>query len=197
VAEDDVSAPKPADSTPTRTIEAPLSSYVVGGTVSSHYETELKKKRANAEARRAEEAARAQATALDPEGAKLSTMSLGGRRHPSVVLEIRNSDGKAEEFIMCEITAGRSDDPNELVLVMCCPLCAPKVGSDEAQFHFSNKHKRFFLDTRTQGELWVNPKDPSEFVTLAGKIFLEETVRCPGLGCNFRFKIDNSVIRRV
>ncbi len=109
------------------------------------------------------------------------------------MLEIRNSDGKAEEFVKCELKVGGGD--GELILVMCCPTCARRHGMDEAQFHFSNKHRKFELDTRRQGELWVNPLEPREFVTLAGTIHLTEAVSCPT--CGWRFKIDNSVLRTL
>lgn len=179
-------------------IEAPMTSFVKGGTLTARYENDLKQKRRDAEERRKTEADRHRTAAQNPGQARQHTADLGSQKnHAAIVLEFRNSDGKAEEFMMCELNAGRGDDPTELILVMCCPSCAKRVGSDEAQFHFSNKHKRFDLDTRRQGELWVNPTNPREFVTLAGTIHLTEAVSCPGVGCSWRFKIDNSVIRSL
>lgn len=183
---------------PVRTVEAPMTSFVKGGTLTTNYENQLKQKRHDAEERRKAEADRHRIAAEKPMEARMGGADLGSRKnHAAIVLEFRNSDGKAEEFIMCELNAGRGDDPTELVLVMCCPYCAKRVGSDEAQFHFSSKHKKFELDTRRQGELWVNPTNPREFVTLAGTIQLTEAVRCPGVGCQWRFKIDSSVIRTL
>jgi hypothetical protein len=111
-----------------------------------------------------------------------------------VVLEFRNSDGKAEEFITCELIAGR-EDPTELTLCMCCPKCALRVGTSEANFKFSNKHKKFDLDQRRAGEIWVDPIS-HEPIVLAGTIFLHEVVTCP-LNCGWRFKIDNSVVKTL
>ncbi len=176
-----------------------MTSFVRGGTVSTAYENDLNAKRADAERRRAAQDQQAATAKRDPTGARLQTVAdLGSKKnHAAIVLEIRNSDGKAEEFMTCELNAGRGDDPTELILVMCCPSCARRVGSDESQFHFSNKHKKFELDTRRQGELWVNPNNPAEFLRLAGTIQLTEAVTCPGLGCGWRFKIDSSVIKTL
>jgi hypothetical protein len=187
---DESSAPKPSAQ-----IEAPLTSWVKGGTSTSIHEQALKKKRAEAEQRRKEEAARQQIATQDPVGARRNTMSLGGHRgHAVVVLEFRNSDGKADEWIVCELSVGR-EDPTSLTLVMCCPFCARKHGMDEAQFHTSNKHRKFELDTRRAGELWVNPKDPREHYTIAGTIFTQESIPCPT--CTWRFQIDNSVLKTI
>jgi hypothetical protein len=171
-----------------------MTSFVRGGSVTAAYERDQAIKRASAEKRRSEEAARQKIAASDPT-ANLSTTKLGGTgSHASIVLEIRNSDGKAEEFIMCELTVDR-DSPDGLMLIVCCPFCALRHGSDEAQMTIRSKHRKFELDTRRQGELWVNPNRPTEFVHLAGTIHLTEPVTCPGLGCGRRFVIDNSALR--
>lgn len=175
-----------------------MSSFVKGGTLSSFYDNDLKRKRADAEARRKHQDAQAAIAKKDPTSARVQTADLGSKKnHAAIVLEFRNSDGKAEEFMTCELNAGRGDDPNELILVMCCPSCALRVGSDESQFHFSNKHRKFELDLRRQGEIWVNPTDHREIVHLAGTIQLTEAVTCPGVGCGWRFKIENSVIKTL
>lgn len=172
-----------------------MTSFVRGGTISSGYEAELAQKKADAEARRAHQD-RERLQAQKDKRARFSTIAdLGSHQHHAVVvLEFLNSDRKAEEFIVCELFAAQGGDPSELSLNMCCPFCAPVVGSGEAQFKFSNKHRSFELDQRRAGELWVNPKDASEFYTLAGSINLDEAVTCPGLGCAWRFRIDNSVV---
>jgi hypothetical protein len=183
---------------PPRSLEAPMTSFVRGGTISSAYEQDLARKRADAEARRAHQDEERRVAQTD-QRARLSTVAdLGSHQnHAVVVLEFRNSDNKAEEFMVCELFAEQSSDPSELSLNMCCPFCAPVVGSAESQFKFSSKHRKFELDQRRAGELWVNPKDPTEFYTLAGAIHLTEAVTCPGLGCAWRFRIDNSVIHTL
>lgn len=166
--------------------------------MTSAYEKQLQEQRADAERRRAAEDARRQATVDDP-NARISTTKLGGAgSHAAIVLEIRNSDDRAEEFIVCELTVDR-DDPLGLglVLIACCPHCARRFGMAQAQMTIRSRHRKFELDERRKGELWVNPKDPTEFAHLAGTIHLTEAVTCPGLGCGWRFKIDNSVVKTL
>lgn len=191
--------PVPSGISPSREIELPMSSFVRGGTMSSAYETDLKKKKADADARRNAEAERQRIVRADPAGARLSTTRLGGTgSHASIVLEIRNSDGHPEEFLVSDLTVDRDDPSGQgLMLIVCCPFCAVKVGSAEAQINIRSRHRRFELDTRRAGELWVNPRDPNEFCTLAGTIHLTEVVTCPGLGCYWRFVIDDSIVRTL
>lgn len=172
-----------------------MTSFVRGGTISSRAEYEIQQKRHDAETRRDAEAERHRIARTDPLQARMRVADLGSKQnHAMVVLEFRNSDGKAEEFITCELTADR-EDPTKLRLCMCCPTCALRVGSSEANFGFDNKHKKFDLDTRRAGEIWVDPIS-HEPIVLAGTIFLHEVVTCP-LNCGWRFKIDNSVVKTL
>ena len=184
------------DDSAKKSIEAPLTSFVKGGTVSLSYENDLKQKRAAAEARRQEEASRLSIAKSDS-FANVSTVKLGGAgSHAGIVLEIKDSDRNTTEAILCELTVDRDDPKGEgLILVLCCPYCAQKYGSDEAQMTIRSRHRHFELDRRREGELWVNPLNPNQFVRLAGTIQLTEAVRCPGLGCTWRFRIDDSIVR--
>lgn len=186
-------SPQPDLPAPMREVSVPMTSFVRGGgTITSDYERQLQAERADAEQRRNVEDQRRKVTTLDP-NARISTTKLGGTKsHAAIVLEIRNSDGKAEEFITCELQVDPGD-PTGLMLIACCPFCAAKVGMDKAQMTIRSNHRKFELDTRRQGELWVNPNDPNEFVHLAGTIHLTEVTTCPG--CSRRFVIDNSVLR--
>ena len=191
MSEDSKNIPAPA-----REVSAPITSFVRGGTVTAAYEQQMQVKKADAARRRAEEEERHKTTLVDP-NARISTTKLGGAgSHASIVLEIQTSDGTPEEFIICELTVDR-DDPLGLglMLIVCCPFCAIRYGSDEAQMTIRSRHRKFELDERRKGELWVNPLDHSQFVTLAGAIHLTEAVTCPGLGCARRFKIDNSILK--
>lgn len=191
----DETKPSPPPTAPAeREVSVPLTSFVRGGSVTSAYERQMQEKRADALRRRAADDQQRKTTLVDP-NARLSTTKLGGAgSHAAIVLEIRNSDGKAEDFIICELTVDR-DDPAGLglILIVCCPPCAVRVGSDEAQMTIRSRHRRFELDERRKGELWVNPNRPEEFVTLAGTIHLTEIVRCPL--CSKAMLIDNSIVR--
>ena len=172
-----------------------MTSFVRGGTISSKAEYELQAKKHDADTRRDAEAERHRIARTDPLQARMRVADLGSKQnHAMIVLEFWNSDGKAEEFITCELIASR-EDPTELTLCMCCPKCALRVGTSEANFKFSNKHKRFDLDQRRAGEIWVDPIS-HEPIALAGTIFLHEVVTCP-LNCGWRFKIDNSVVKTL
>lgn len=195
---EDTKAPAtPSAPEPQREVEAPMMSFVKGGTVTMRYENDLAARRADAEQRRDQQVSQFNAVKKDPVGARMQTADLGSQqKHPAIVLEIQDNNRTVTEYIRCELTAGRTD-PEELVLVLCCPYCAVKYGSAEAQIHISSKNKRLYLDIRRAGELWVNPLDVNEMVTLAGTITMEERAKCPGLGCTWAFRIDNSVIKPV
>lgn len=170
----------------------PLTSFVRGGTMTGAYERQLQAQKADAEFRRAEEEKRRLTTLADP-NARISTMKLGGTSsHACVVLEHRNSDGKAEEFVTCELQSDPAD-PTGLMLVLCCIPCSYRRGHSDAQMTLRSKHRGFELDERRKGELWVNPNNPEEFVTLAGTIHSTEAFKCPV--CSQGYRIDNSVLR--
>jgi hypothetical protein len=197
MSEEKPATPAPAPASPKPEFGAPMTSFVRGGTISSRAEYELQAKRHDAETRRNAEAERHRIARTDPLNARMRVADLGSREnHAWVVLEFRNSDNKPEQFLTCELRLADQDDPTELMLCMICPKCALRVGSSEANFKFTNKHKKFDLDTRRAGEIWVNPLDPDEILTIAGTIFLHEVVTCP-LNCGWRFKIDNSVVKTL
>jgi hypothetical protein len=173
-------------------IELPMSSFVRGGTLTSAYEKQLAFAKADAEARRAKEDERQRLVQAHPDNAHQYQASLGGhRQHAAVVLVVKHRKDNVDlDYIICELIA---QDDGTLMLVMACPSCAQRGIADNFSIKQANRH--FELDVRHQGELWVNPKDTREIVTLAGKINLTEWTRCPNLGCSYRFKIDNSVLR--
>ena len=182
------SAPAPA-----KTVEAPLLSWMRGGTLSSAYEAQLAKQKHDAEESRRIEDARAVAAAQSPNNAKQYKRVTGGnKRFPGIVLEVRETrDHKVLDYIECELHVL---DDGSLMLQMACAWCYTRAGITE-NFHIRQLHRHFELDTRRQGELWVNPKDPRHIVTLAGTIQMTEAFTCPNLGCGKRFVIENSVVR--
>lgn len=185
-------APAPATPTAPRVIEAPQLSWMRGGTMTAAYEKQLRVQKEQAKKDRELEDTKRIAAERNPTEAKQKVHSVGGnRRHPGVVLELRNRDNKVLDYIECELHVL----PDEtLMLQMACPWCYARAGITD-NFHIRQKHRHFELDTRKQGELWVNPDNPSHVVHLAGTIQLTEPVTCPNLGCGKRFVIENSVIR--
>jgi len=169
----------------------PLTSWVRGGTVSSGYEKQQQQARAQAEQRRKQQDEQFRVARENPLEARMHSLRLGGQQSTlMIVLEIQNSDRKPVEWIKCELIV----TPDELVLNMACPRCLHR-DPQTPNFKIHQSNRKFELDTRRQGEIWVNPTDPSDLVTLAGSINLTDWTRCPGLGCEWRFKIENSVIR--
>ena len=163
-----------------------------GGTLTSGYEMILAQQRADAEKRRAEEDKRKRLVSDSPNEARMHEMKLGGtRNHAAIVLIVKHAKDNTElDYVICELIM---TDTGDLQLNMACPSCARRGIADN--FKISQKNRHFELDTRRQGEIWVNPKDPNEIVTLAGAINLTEWVRCPNLGCSAKFVIDNSILR--
>jgi len=208
----DVAAEKPA-----KEIESPLDAWVRGGTTSFAYDMDVARRHAEAEERRNVQDAQFAATrggalpgALSPDGkpiasdatthARMMSMKLGGRStHASIVLGIkRPRSTEIKEWMTCELSEETHEDgTKEYTLTMCCPRCVFTLGRHmaDSQMHIKQSNRHFEVDPKNMGEIWINPDDPNEVVTLAGTIELDEWATCPQLGCGYRFKIDHSVVR--
>lgn len=191
-------------------LEVPRSVWVRGGTTSGAHDREVQARAYEAEVRRKQQEAemRAPTTGVLPEHlrdrelagdapghAKMSSMRLGSSHgHASIVLGLKHpKDGEILDWIICELIV----QPDELILNLACPRCAASGEADRVQdqnIKIHQKNRMFWLDTRTQGELWVNPKDPNEHYVLAGTITSQDWMTCPNRGCGWRFRIDNSVV---
>jgi len=190
-----VPAPAPAPQAPAavhRTVENPMLAWMRGGTPSSAYDQEQAKLKVAAEKSRAVEDERRRLAESGTGEAKQFKKVIGGNKEfAGIVLEVRHpKDNVVLDYIECELIVA---EDGTLSLNMACYKCALRGVTDN--FKFSQKHKRFDLDQRRAGELWVNPQNPQHIVTLAGTIHLHEVVTCPNLGCGMRFVIDNSVVR--
>lgn len=184
----------PAAPEPTRIIENPLMSWIRGGTVSSAYQQHLDEQKANAAAARKVEDAKQAFAENNKDEAKQYQKAIGGNKaYAGIVLELRHPKDKTTvlDYIECELHVL---EDSSLMLQMCCPWCFARNGTTD-NFSIRQKHRHFELDSKRQGELWVNPKNTRNVVTLAGTINLTEAVTCPNLGCGKRFVIDDSVLR--
>ena len=179
---------------PQRVIENPMMSWLRGGTVSSAYQQQLdKQKHEAAEARKLEDAKRDYAAA-NPLEARQGRLATGGNKaFAGIVLEVRHPKDKTTvlDYVECELHVL---EDGSLALQMCCPFCYQRAGITD-NFMIRQSHRKFELDVRRRGELWVNPKNTRNVVTLAGTINLTEMTTCPNLGCGKQFVIDDSVIR--
>ncbi len=192
---DDTPKPAPPEPAPApRIIENPMMSWMRGGgTVTSAYEQQLaRQKAATEEARRIEDSKR-QAAENNPHEAKQYKRVIGGNKHyAGIILEVKHpKDNVVLDYINCELTMGPDE---KLILVMACWRCYLRTG-EPSNLTIRQGHRHFELDTRRQGELWVNPKNPNDIVTLAGTITMTERATCPV--CQMVFVIDNSVVREV
>ncbi len=184
----------PATPAAEKRIENPMATWMRGGgTRTSAYEAELaKQKQASAQARAIEDARRKKAEDGSDEAKQYRHVMGGNKAFPGIVLEFKHpKDNVVLDYISCELSAA---EDGSLILVMACIWCYHRTG-DASNITIRQSHRRFELDTRRQGEIWVNPKNPQDIVTLAGTIHLTERVTCPG--CAKQFRIDDSVVREV
>lgn len=196
MSDDNTAAPAAAPAAPEpapRIIENPMLVSMRGGTLTSAYQAQLDRQKFEAAHARKIEDSKRIAAERNPGEAKQKVRSVGGnRRFPGVVLEFREPrDHKVLDYVECELHVL---EDGSLMLQMACVSCYHRSGTTE-NFHIRQKHRHFELDTRRQGEIWVDPDDPTHVVQLAGTINLTEPVTCPNLGCGKRFVIDDSVIR--
>lgn len=185
-------APAPAPE-PQRVIENPMMSWIRGGTISSAWQAQLDEQAANAKAARDLEDAKAAFAERSDEARVHKKVTGGNKAFAGIVLELRHPKDKTTvlDYVECELHVL---EDGSLALQMCCPFCYARNGTTD-NFMIRQSHRHFELDTKRQGELWVNPKNRQNIVTLAGTINLTEQVTCPNLGCGKRFVIDDSVLR--
>ncbi len=176
-----------------RTIESPMMTMVRGGTLTAAYEAQLAQQKVEAAEARDLEDKRRRYAERRPDEAKQHRHVLGGNKaFPGIVLEVRETrDHKVLDYIECELNLSAD---GELILTMACAWCYHRAGITE-NFNIRSRHRHFELDTRCQGELWVDPQNPRHVITLAGKIQMDKPFTCPNLGCGKQFVIDNSVVR--
>lgn len=176
-----------------RTIENPMMTMMRGGTMTSAYEAQLAQQKADAaEARDVEDKRRAYAERRPDEAKQHRHVVGGNKKYPGIVLEVREPrDRKVLDYIDCELHVL---DDGQLMLQMMCVWCYHRAGITE-NFSIRQSNRHFELDTRRQGELWVNPDNPRHIVTLAGTIQMDKEFTCPNLGCGKKFVIENSVVR--
>ncbi len=187
------SAPDPAPE-PQRIIENPAMAWMRGGTVSSAYQQHLDKQKFEAaQARALEDKKRAFADA-NPLEARQGRLATGGNKaFAGIVLELRHPKDKTTvlDYVECELHVL---EDGSLALQLACPWCYQRAGITD-NFMIRQKHRKFELDVKRRGEIWVNPKNNRHIVTLAGTINLTEMTTCPNLGCGKQFVIDDSVLR--
>jgi hypothetical protein len=191
-------------------LTSPVASWVKNGSTSSGHDRMMAAKLANAKVRRAEEDKKFALAASRPGEARIHQQKLGGRKeHPVAVLAVRHpKDQTVQDWMICEITQQQTPEGAlDLMLMMQCPRCIRTYHrpSEETVMHIRQSNRMWHLDRRTKvdravnptthtcgGELWVNPEDISEVVTIAGTVTTDDWCKCPL--CAWTFKIDDSVV---
>ena len=173
-----------------RVIEAPLASWVQDGTSTSAWDQHLAQETHDAEQRRIQEDRRL--AAANTSQAQVYEHRLSDQqRDPVVVLQVLKRDRSVSDYLVCEVLHVGEGADAELVLQAVCPQCVARGrASGSVQFKIHQRNRMWWLDTRTQGELWANPANPGELYVLAGKVTTHDWIKCPT--CSWRFKIDAS-----
>jgi hypothetical protein len=192
---DDDGPAKPA--APAPSIEAPML-FMKGGTTTGAHDRLMAQQRADTDQRRAIQDRQFAVSQQDPLGARMRSMKLGGADSPKIVVALKHpKDNLYLDWIVCDLI----DQGDELILNMACPHCRVKNPGHEPDFMIRQSNRKWHLDRsrapkwmREVGvdRLWINPVDGST-VVVAGTVTTEEWIRCPGLGCTWRFTIDDSV----
>lgn len=198
-----------------------MASWVKGGTTSARYDEQIARQKADADRRRSEEDHRRVLAKRHPAddvqrviktgtSARQREITLGGAGHALVVLGVKHpKDNQILDWQVCEIVVPMGESEQEMVLCMVCMRCIFTLhrSAQEAQTKIQNSHRAFSLDQRKRenrkpnphlgfcaGDVWVNPRDPNEVVTVAGMVTTHSWLTCDALGCGWRFRIDDSVI---
>lgn len=180
---------EPAGASPAPRLAVPTI-IVRGGTTSSAFDTQVAELKADQLRRQAEQDQEIQL--VRKEGARRYEMDLGTpNKAPVAVIQVEVG-AKREQFIQADVVVS-SDASGGLVmqLVIICPKCVSRnIPQSQAQLTIDSRNKRWSLDERTAGQVWIEPGTENAYV-LAGTVDVAETCSCPNVGCGFKFRISN------
>lgn len=173
---------------------------VKGGTTRSSHDALMAQQRHDTEQRRAAQAAQYNAAQQSPLEARMTSMKLGGQQTSAmVVLAIKHKkDNLILDWIVCEVS---QQGPDDMLLVVACPECHARNPDHEPAINILQSNRKWWLDPRPPKwmrdmgaeRIWVNPVDGST-VVVAGSVTSQDWMRCPGLGCSWHFRIEDSVV---
>jgi len=178
----------------------PAGAFVKGGTTTSAWDKRKQREYAEADQRRKHQDSQRQAVkraAGDPQyRAALFSMQLSSPAHPKVCLLYKARDSAQDRQSICEIAItahpDRPDQP-DLKLFLVCPKCLERTGrQDDAQLMIQSHHRRFWLDESKAG-IWVDSVSGVSY-RLAGTVTTDDLCSCTALGCDWKFRIDDSVL---
>jgi len=193
--------PAPPPEEPT-IMGVPMTTFVRGGGTSTMAnDKQIHEIEADANRRRAAQDKERQAAAIPIEdgGAKLYSHSAGTPQETAkVLLEYVTPGGEPwlvnGEPVQCladvEVDTSSSDPSKNLMLRIVCPRCRAKdIPSGQCQLLVRQAHRKWFLDTRGQGEMLMFQGQP---YYSAGLVMDSEKLTCPA--CQWTCRIDRNKV---
>lgn len=173
---------------------------VKGGTSSSSYDNMIAKKEADANARRSyqdKQYAKAQEAPKNGAVARMGSHKMITQESPRLVLKYLNRDRSVRQECISEVTLAPTQNGElDPMFTLVCPHCLERgLPQDECQLMVRNSHRKWHLDEKFKHhvERVVDPFTGEPMaVIIAGKVTVEETVKCSNYNCNWRVKIDGS-----
>jgi hypothetical protein len=180
----------------------PMAVFVKGGTTTLKWDLEQQRSHAEAEARRAKQDRMYDAVAGADEHTKASVHShdMGGLEKPVVVLELMFARDKSKvQYMICELNEEYQPDGQvRMCLMMFCPKCIFSRGRrpEHSIIRIDPANREFWLDEKKKGQVFVDPDDGQSYL-IAGTITTRDVCSCPHLGCDWRFRIDDSELHTI
>jgi len=176
---------------------------VQGGTTSSAYDKVMAQQKADADARRQQDAEdkRVGRTPIEQGGGmmfehRLTDSQFSPKAHVTYV-------GKGREFISDQLVDLFEDEiAGDKMLVFVCPECVRRGrDSGQSQCHARDSHRKWHIDTRTAGIIKTveNAAVPGglERYLSGGEIMDTDTLACSHPYCGCAFKIHKNMMYRV
>ncbi|NIR82910.1 MAG: hypothetical protein GWO40_05465 [Gammaproteobacteria bacterium] len=176
----------------------PMGTFVKGGTTTSAWDKYKARqyKQSDAHRRHQDRQRDAVKAASRSSGvrAALHSMQLSRPDNPRVCLLYKARDSALDRQSICELVRTPTDqDEQAFTLVLVCPKCLERTGrQDDAQIMVNSMNKRMWLD-ESKRALWVDQESGMSYM-LAGTITTGELCHCTALGCDWKFRIDDSVL---
>lgn len=122
-------------------------------------------------------------------GGVLNEVDLGKPNTHGVVMMQYDLGSGMVSYMQCDLNVLETGDGKPVLnLVMLCPRCLERgFPVDEATMNIRQDNRKWFLDERKKGELFVT--ELGEVYTIAGTVTCDETSVCPRPSCGWRFKI--------
>lgn len=200
--------PPPTDPAPAPVPDAPQRApdgFVRGGTTTLAWDLSRQELAQQADRRRAQQdnrIAAIESARRNPQSgvmAALLSMQLGSHRNPVIVLTYKARDSAMDQECIADlVVVSRDGEPGEtdLAFVVVCPKCLERTGrQDQSQVLVRQSVRHFWLD-ETKARQWFNERY-GDYYRVAGNVTTKEAVKCDALGCNWRFRIDDSVLQEV